>query len=195
MQDNTSPCTPKKDFMRHIVNHVLSDIAGRLPITVFNELRSRLSRAEEKYKFSVFGGDPIRLKDYLESSDFEDLIIYAKSMEASQVIAMILKELIKAYREQCPIVSQIAEKVLMKVEKFEESEKAKITPEVVYRAMKMRGYKADIDTEQGIVTVSGPNFSLEVRIVNGSIKYIICREGKTTNINALISKIEKLREL
>ncbi|MEB3846740.1 MAG: hypothetical protein GSR74_02040 [Desulfurococcales archaeon] len=187
-------CSPSKDFMRHIVNHVLSEVADRVPISVFNEIRNRLALAEEKYKFSLFGGSPEKLAEYLDSEDFDNLIVYAKSAGAEWIIAKILDELAKAYKDSCPFIAEKVSEVLTKLESGEPPEKARISSEVLARALKLRGYRTSI-SDDGTVIVSGPNFMLEAEVVDGVIRYKICKEGKLNNINKLIIKIEKMREI
>ena len=187
-------CTPSKDFMRHIVNHVLSEVADRIPISVFNEIRNRLARAEEKYKFSLFGGSPEKLGEYLDSEDFDNLVVYARSTGAEWIIARILEELAKAYKDSCPSIAEKASEALGKLKSEESPEKAKISSEILARALKLRGYKASIN-DQGVVVVNGPNFTLEAEVVDGVIRYKICKEGKLNNINKLFIKIEKMREI
>ncbi len=195
-QDVGENCRPSKDFVRHIVNHVLSSVAEKLPISVFNELRARFSRAEEKYKFSIFGGSPHNLSKYLRSEDFEALLAYARTTGSEWVLAEILENLLSSYQSSCPEVAEVAKEMLEAIKSSGPvKEKLKITPEILYRALKMRGYKVSLEETSNIIRLEGPNFMLEAKVVDGMIQYTLCRMGKTTSIDALNAKIEKMREL
>lgn len=65
--------SPPPDFLRHVATKVLSPTA--IDIKRLDEARRLLGKAESKYKFSSFGGDPQRLAEYLLSPDFIDLAL------------------------------------------------------------------------------------------------------------------------
>ncbi len=188
-------CRPTKDFLRHIVNHILSRYAEKIPISAFNEIRNRFSKAEEKYKFTVFGGDPYRLLDYLDSEDFDALITYVKSANIEEVLQSILKALAQEYRESCPPVAEKAETRLKELMRTEESkERQRLAPEVVYRFLKMKGYKVSL-RDDGAVEVEGGNFSATIRVADSVLHYTICRQGKSARLESIESKLERIREL
>ncbi|MCE4618146.1 MAG: hypothetical protein F7C82_06530 [Desulfurococcales archaeon] len=188
-------CQPGRDFLRHIVNHVLSDIAEKIPMSVFNEIRSRFAKAEETFRFTKFGGNPERLKDYLESEEFQDLVSYARAMNVEWVIQKILEATVNEYKDICPVVAEKAKEVLEYLKKTEsEAERPKLSPDVVYRMFKMKGYKVTM-RDDGVVFVEGSNFTVSLKVSDSTITYTICREGKATNIGSIEAKIEKIREL
>jgi len=82
----------KSDFLRHIVNPVVEEYVEKGVLTAKDaiELKKLLHAAEEKYKFSIYGGDPSNLADYLNSSDFRDLVNFLKSCQAIEVLTEIL---------------------------------------------------------------------------------------------------------
>lgn len=193
--EEAEKCRRGRDFLRHIVNHVLSETADKIPLSVFNEIRNRFSRAEETYRFTKFGGNPIRLKDYLESPEFQSLLAYAKAMNAQWVIERILEATIREYRDLCPSIAETAERILEEARKqVEEAGKTKLSPEVVYRTLKMKGYKATL-RDDGVVFIEGTNFTVTLKVTESTISYTICREGKATNLASIEAKIEKIREL
>jgi len=62
-----------KDFLRQIVNPTLIefDISQQL----LNEIRKKLERAENKFKFSAFDGDPKGLAEFFKSSDWKEVVM------------------------------------------------------------------------------------------------------------------------
>jgi len=60
------------DFLRHIVTKVLTPTT--LDVKRLDEARKLLAKAEAKYNFSSYGGEPERLADYLLSPDFINLV-------------------------------------------------------------------------------------------------------------------------
>ncbi len=186
-------CRPTKDFIRNIANHVLSEAAGKLPLNVFNEIKNRIARAEDKYRFTIYGGDPRRLVDYLDSDEWRELAAYAKNLNADWVLARILEKLIDEYKESCPIVSEKAREVLDKL-RAEKRERHRIAPEAVMRMLKMHGYKAEL-REDKTIYVEGTNFSVEIEVVDGILRYKLCRIGRADSVESIEAKIEKIREI
>lgn len=193
--EKASECKPARDFLRHIVNHVLSEMADKIPMSVFNEIRGRFAAAEEAYKFTKYGGNPERLRDYLESREFQDLVAYAQALNADWVIRRILEETAEEYREICLPVSEKAKEILESMKAAEKAEdKHKLSPDAVYRSLKMKGYKATLK-DDGVIIVEGSNFTATIRVSESTITYTICREGKSGNIESVEAKMEKIREL
>ncbi len=193
MQEATR-CRPKKDFIRHIVNHVLAEAADKIPVPVFNDLRAAFSRAEDKFRFALFGGDPARILDYLQSDDWKNLVEYAKSFNVEWVLISILESLYNAYREDCPQVAEAARSIAEKLRKEESKTGQLLTPDVVLRTLRIRGYKVERGPG-GTVVVEGVNFRAELEIVDGVINYTICRTGKTTTIEGVEAKMKKISEI
>lgn len=61
------------DFLRHIVSKVLTPIS--LDMKKLDEAQKLLAKAESKYGFSSYGGDPEKLADYILSPDFINLVL------------------------------------------------------------------------------------------------------------------------
>lgn len=60
------------DFLRHIASKVLTPVS--LDMRRLDEAQKLLAKAEIKYGFSSYGGDPEKLADFLLSPDFTNLI-------------------------------------------------------------------------------------------------------------------------
>ncbi|BCU71182.1 hypothetical protein [Stygiolobus caldivivus] len=61
------------DFLRHIVSKVLTPVS--LDLKKLDEAQKLLAKAESKYGFSSYGGDPEKLANYLLSPDFINLVL------------------------------------------------------------------------------------------------------------------------
>ena len=64
---------PYPDFLRQVVIKVLTP--NKLDANKLENARKLLGKAENKYKFSSFGGNPENLAKYLLSPDFIDLVL------------------------------------------------------------------------------------------------------------------------
>ena len=96
----------KVDFLRHIVNYVLAskmDVAKQ----VADDVRKMIEKAEEKYKFSAFGGDIKKLVDYLRSPDFDELVKFLKDAGKIDLIDEILRLAKEKYKDIPEIVEAI----------------------------------------------------------------------------------------
>ena len=82
----------KVDFLRHVVNYVLSSRTD-IPRQVVDEVRGKVEKAEEKYNFSAFGGDVTELAEYIKSNDFDELIKTLKELEAYEILPGVCKYL------------------------------------------------------------------------------------------------------
>jgi len=86
--------------LRNIVNPILNEHVERgMPIKVASEIRKLVLQAENKYKFSVFGGDPRNLKLYLNSEEFSELVKFLATSGYRDVLLRILEETREAYSE------------------------------------------------------------------------------------------------
>lgn len=61
------------DFLRHIVSKVLTPVS--LDMKKLDEAQKLLAKAESKYGFSSYGGDPEKLANYILSPDFINLVL------------------------------------------------------------------------------------------------------------------------
>lgn len=111
----TSPLQPgeKKplDFLRQIVNPVLAKHSVRLPRQVVDDIRKSIGRAEDRYKFSSYGGSMSKLADYLRSRDFDEVISIVKGVDAINILVEILEAARDAYKEYPEVVKAIEERI------------------------------------------------------------------------------------
>ncbi|MEB3845315.1 MAG: hypothetical protein LRS48_06545 [Desulfurococcales archaeon] len=187
-------CNVQVDFTRHIVNKILSENIEKIPASALSELRKRLGRAEDKYRYSIYGGDPSRLHDFLKSQDWRDLEDYAEKMNIEWVLIAILKRAYEKYKDACP---SLAEAIRIELDRLENKAKGgkgeEITAEAVYRKLKFEGYKVDMNNDT--IIINEPFLTAELRVVGGRIEYTICRKGKAGTLDAVLAKIEKIKEL
>jgi len=109
----------KLDFLRHIANPLIDKYVeeGKLSPRDAIEVKKALYRAEEKYKFSIYGGSPLNLARYFESKDFEELIQLLKSMNIVELLFDLLGKIEEAYPEYKELIDktrEVKEKYLSK---------------------------------------------------------------------------------
>ena len=186
-------CRPSKDFLRHIASSVIGDYAEKLPANVIDDIRSRLGRAEDKYRFTIYGGDPGKLVDYFKSNEWADLVEYVQNIHAEGLLKTILRNLAEEYRNACPSVAEEASRILEKG--FQKALEHRITLDNVYRALKYTGYKVSLDNKNAMITLEAPGVTASIQVVDGRIVYTMCKKGGASTIEAFLSRFEKLREL
>ena len=93
--------------MRHIVNRVLAQHGSELPRQVIDDIRKFVSKAEEKYKFSAFGGDVNNLAKYINSKDFDDVVTIFKSTGRMDILRKILEEARESYKDTVSVLNAI----------------------------------------------------------------------------------------
>ncbi|HIC99549.1 MAG TPA: hypothetical protein EYP08_08005 [Pyrodictiaceae archaeon] len=99
------------DFLRQIVNPILAKYSVRLPRQVIDDVRKSIGRAEDRYKFSSYGGDIVKLADYLRSRDFDEVISIVKSADAMNILVEILETARDAYKEYPEVVKAVEERI------------------------------------------------------------------------------------
>ncbi|GAB6147765.1 hypothetical protein [Stetteria hydrogenophila] len=192
--DSVEACSPSKDFLRHIANPIISRYSGKLPLPVMDEVKKRLARAEDKYRFSIYNGDPSRIASYLDSEDFLDLAKYLKAVNNEWILEEILKALAEEYAEECPKVAEKAREAAGKLKEGRlEREQSTITVDGIARMLKMAGYSVE-RTEDGKLVIKEPFVTVTIWQSGDSLNYQICRRGKVTTFDALLAKISKIRE-
>ncbi|MET1101707.1 MAG: hypothetical protein ABWW69_04435 [Pyrodictiaceae archaeon] len=107
----------KPDFLRQIVNRILAE--SRLPSQVVDDIRKQIAYAEERYKFSSFGGNVEKLADYILSKDFDTLIQSFKSANGIEELKRIMTKAMEAYKD-VPSVVEAIEKRLKEIERVRE---------------------------------------------------------------------------
>ncbi len=189
-------CRASKDFLRHIANRVIAKNTAKIPLPVVSDIRKALGRAEDKFKFSVFGGDPSRLVDYLDSSEFQDLVELLRAHQLEWVLIEILEELAREYEDSCPLVAERARSAADEIKRnpAERLKKEALDLDYIYRSLKVRGYKVE-KSEEGYITLEEPGLNARIRVADGVIEYHICRQGRAHSLEAVIAKIEKILEI
>ncbi len=189
-------CEPSKDFLRHIANKVISENTAKIPLPVINDIRKALGRAEDKYKFSIFGGNPLMLKDYLSSQEFQDLVELLRVHNLTWVIEKILDGLLEEYKESCPEVAEAAKRALEEIRRSprERRDKERVDLDIMYRMLKLHGYKVE-RSEEGYLIVDEPGIRVRVSVANGVVEYQICKLGRAQTLEAVLAKLEKIREI
>ncbi|WP_052296918.1 hypothetical protein [Pyrolobus fumarii] len=159
---STAKQAEKVDFLRHIVNRVLAEHS--LPRQIVDDVRKSIGYAEEKYKFSAFGGDPRRLADYLRSRDFDDVVTVLRGAKAEEVLIHILEEVKKRYSEYKEVVE--AAEARLKELKGVVGEKPETKLGLVYNALRNleeRGVEVKLEGEEVRARLYGP-VSFEMRV-------------------------------
>lgn len=193
----SSTCSPRRDFVRHIANRVIAESSGRIPVNIVEELKARLARAEDKFKFSIFNGDPSRIADFLSSEEWADLVEYARNLHAAWVLEAVLKELSEAYKEECPSVAEKAMEAVGALSKHKAEIVGELTLDSVARKLRFYGYRVEVGEEDGreYIEFEEPLVKVRIHVSEGKISYTICREGKASTVDALIAVMQKIREL
>ncbi len=189
-------CYVKKDFIRNIANKILAEALEKIPASAMSELRKQLGRAEDKYRFTVYGGDPRNLVKYLESNDWRELVEYAEKSNILWVLEKILAKLIEEYNNTCPEVVEHARKELKKLQDKTSGKKTEdISIDVIYRTLKFAGYKVEYIDAEDAVEVKEPYLTVRIYVKEGKIEYTICKSGKAPTLEGIMVKINKIREL
>jgi hypothetical protein len=184
-------CQVNRDFIRHIANKVFAEAVEKIPSNIVAELRKRLGRLEDKYDFSIFGGRPEKLADALSSPDWRDLVDFAEKMNMTWVIRVILERALEAYKD-CPMVYDKIREELAKLSESKSERSEEISLQSICRSLKYRGYKCEIHDDK--IILEEPNIRVSISISNGNMAYEICRHGKTTSLDSILIRVEKLRE-
>ncbi|RUM47327.1 MAG: hypothetical protein DSY37_02760 [Hyperthermus sp.] len=153
----------RKDFLRHIVNRVLASSGA--PRQLIDEIRQQVGKAEDKYKFHAFGGNVRRLAEYLNSSDFDQLLLYVKAEKTGkgrEVMKRILDETLKAYMDLDEVVRAVKKRLEeLEGETVEAQGARALGLEELLDMLRERGFMVAREGER--VTIRrGDNFTVEV---------------------------------
>ncbi|ABM81062.1 hypothetical protein [Hyperthermus butylicus] len=148
--------TKRIDFLRHIVNRILA--SPDAPRQYVDDIRKMIGRAEDKYRFNVFGGDVRRLADYLHSKDFDDLLTLVKtdkSGEALRILKKILEEARKAYSD----IPEVIEAIEARLREIEKGEKASVEELLeaamsVLRELEKKGFRLELKTDEKFIKIT-----------------------------------------
>ena len=192
-----SVCSARRDFLRQIVNKVISESSGRISVSVMDDLKVKFARAEDKFGFSVFGGDPRRVADFLSSEDWADIVEYARNVNVLWLLEAILRRLAEEYRDECSVVADKALEALDSLGKGQVVVGEELTLDSVVRRLKFYGFKVNVvkEDEREYVEVEQPLLKVKLYVSDGRINYVMCKEGKVPTVDALIALMGKVREL
>ncbi len=187
-------CSPTRDFLRHIANKVIAEYSKKIAAGIIEDVRNHLGKAEDKYKFSIYGGDPRGIIAYLKSEDWKDLVDYAANTNSLELLRDILVSLAKEYSEDCPQVAEVAEREAAEIVKSAAVRRTEdLDPSKVYRILKMSGYR--VVQRDNIVEIDEGLIRASIKVEKDSMEYTICKSGKAKTLDGVLSKISKIREL
>jgi hypothetical protein len=160
------------------------------------DLKVRFARAEDKFSFSAFGGDPRRIADFLSSEEWTDIVEYAKNVNVTWLLEAILKKLAEEYKEDCPPIANKALETLNSLSKGGAVVEEELTLDSIIRKLKFYGFKVNVIKEDGRehAEIEQPLLKVKLYVSEGRINYVMCREGKVSTVDALITLMEKVRE-
>jgi hypothetical protein len=179
--------------MRNIVNNVLSELSVKIPVNVSEEIRKRIGYAEAKYKFSIYGGNPIKIKDYLLSEEWNDLVSFVKSLHLNDILKSILDRLYNEYNQSCPQVAEIAKNISDNLSMPQENKKENISIDNIINSLKLEGYQ--VESMENEVTFKDGNVLVRISLANGLFTYTICKDGKAQNLDSIIARVNKVKEI
>jgi len=102
------------DFLRHVVSKILTPVS--LDMRRLDEAQKLLAKAESKYGFSSYGGNPEKLADFLLSPDFTNLFFII----GVDLTKKLLKTVYDSYSSQK--VKDAAKKILDELDGYDSSE-------------------------------------------------------------------------
>lgn len=183
------------DFLRHIVNAKLAEYSKKRKavVNIIDEVRKLISKAETKYGFSSFGGNPEKLANYLKSEDFELVISTFKSVNAIDILIDILREVAKRYKD-LPRVKETIEELISRLEGVKIQTRDRKEPDIVKKIKKalpdadITETKEEINVsikDKGVLRIKQLDGTYEL---NGELKV----SAKAKSIEDLIEYIKKL---
>ncbi len=192
MASGDRACRVRKDFLRHIAMPVISEFASRYPAPVIEDAKKWLANAENKFRFSIYGGDPRRVAEFLASEDWSDFVASLRGSKAVDLAVAILERLVKEYSEECPEVAEAAQRAL---EKLKKSEQEALDPALVASLLQSRlgpAFKVEVEKESGEIRVVNSDAGVQARItIRGStVKAVVCREASVP-VTAVIELIRQ----
>ena len=186
----------KIDFLRHIVNYVL---ASKMDVVkqVADDVRKMVEKAEEKYKFSAFGGDVKRLADYLRSPDFDELVKFLR--DAGKID--LLEEILRLAREKYKNIPEIVEAVDARLKTLsQEKEELKEVSEAFDKIINTVGDRAVVERIGTTlnITIKGIGriiVSYDPVDKSYNIDLEITGSRKKVSLNTIIDVVESLLRL
>ncbi|MGC9210191.1 MAG: hypothetical protein ACP5FT_02870 [Acidilobus sp.] len=94
---------------------------------ILNDIKKRLASAEVSYSFSIYNGRPERLAQYLSSPEWDELMRYVISElkdapQALEFVVGVIKDILnltkQGYKDACGLVSEAADKALLRIDEM-----------------------------------------------------------------------------
>ncbi len=182
----------RKDFLRQIVNRVLA--TESVPRQIADEIRQQIGRAEDKYKFHVFGGDIRGLAKYLQSDDFKSLLQFIKGAgkDSVEVFKKILLEARNAYSD-VDEVKEAIEKILRELEgaKSAEEETSATVADIDEVFRRLKEY---LEKEKLQFSISKSNNAIVIRARNLEATISFDDERKTVHITYTVKGKREIKQ-
>ena len=101
------------DFLRQIMNVKMAEKVREKKslLVIMDEARKIVAKSENKYGFSIYGGNPEKITDFLRSDDFDLLVHLFKSANAVDVLIEILEETAKNYSSLPGVAEAVRERI------------------------------------------------------------------------------------
>lgn len=106
------------DFLRHIVSKVLTPVS--LDMKKLDEAQKLLAKAESKYGFSSYGGDPEKLANYILSPDFINLVLII-GVDLSKKLLYLTRD-----NYSSPKIKEAVQKMLEELDGYSGEEKNQV---------------------------------------------------------------------
>jgi hypothetical protein len=189
---SNNECRPTKDFIRNIVNNVVSDYSSKISSNIIEEIKKKIGYAEAKYKFSIYGGDPQKIINYLQSEEWSDLVSYTRSLHIEDILKTILERLYNEYKNSCGNVAEFA-KNLSDSFNLSQEKRENISLDSIINSLKLYGYQPEVMENE--VSFKDGNVNVRIIVANGSLSYIVCKEGKAQNLDTIMARTNKIKEI
>ena len=188
-----------EDFLRNIVNRVLARHSNRLPPQFIEEARRVISRAEDKYRFSVYGGNPANLYRYLRSHDFRELIVLFKSANAVDVLKEILSLTAETYADISEIVDEAKKIINSLTGEAQDTSARTITVAKIIEGLKGLRTVKKISQENGVIKVIGDGYeaiiTMEGEKLHCQIRLNTVKKSYEEIVDLLENRIERVKSL
>jgi len=185
-------CRVRRDFLRHIAMPVIAEQASRYPPPVIEDAKKWLANAENKYRFSIYGGDPRRIAEFLASEDWSDFVASLRGSKAEDLAVAILERLIREYGEGCPEVAEAAQRAL---ERLRRGVEETLDPSLVASLLQSRlgaAFKVEVDRDGEIRIVNSElGVQARVKVKGSSVKAVVCREASLP-VSAVVELIRQV---
>lgn len=101
------------DFLRQIMNVKMAEKIKEKKslLIIVDEARKLVAKSENKYGFSIYGGNPEKIIDFLRSDDFDLLVHLFRSANAIDVLIEILEETGRNYSSLPGVAEAVKEKI------------------------------------------------------------------------------------